>query len=89
MIIQAIMMMFSRLSARLPAMTVGLALLSATAMGGASWYTARSALIDAAQDRLQLAAAARRDGIELVADRMQADFQAVARTRRSSRTSPT
>ncbi|MCJ2051190.1 methyl-accepting chemotaxis protein [Methylobacterium sp. J-070] len=72
------MMMFSRLSARLPAMTVGLALLSATAMGGASWYTARSALIDAAQDRLQLAAAARRDGIELVADRMQADFQAVA-----------
>ncbi len=72
------MTLLSRLSARLPAMTVGLALLSATAMGGFSWYTARSGLMSAAQDRLQLAAAARRDGIELVADRMQADFLAVA-----------
>ena len=72
------MTMLSRLSARLPAMTVGLALLSATAMGGFSWYTARSGLMDAAHERLQLAAAARRDGIELVADRMQADFLAVA-----------
>ncbi|MCJ2134368.1 methyl-accepting chemotaxis protein [Methylobacterium sp. J-026] len=72
------MTLLSRLSVRLPAMTVGLALLSATAMGGFSWYTARSGLMSAAQDRLQLAAAARRDGIELVADRMQADFLAVA-----------
>jgi methyl-accepting chemotaxis protein len=72
------MITLSRLSARLPAMTVGLALLSATAMGGFSWYTARSGLMDAAHERLQLAAAARRDGIELVADRMQADFLAVA-----------
>ncbi|MGH1589292.1 methyl-accepting chemotaxis protein [Methylobacterium phyllosphaerae] len=69
---------FSRLSARLPATTVGLALLSATAMGGFSWYSARSGLMTAAHERLELAAAARRDGIELVADRMQADFQAVA-----------
>lgn len=59
-------------------MTVGLALLSATTMGGFSWYTARSVLMDAAQDHLQLAAAARRDNVEQVADRMQADFQAVA-----------
>ena len=72
------MAMFSRLSARLPAMTVGLALLSATAMGGFSWYSARSGLIDAAHERLQLAASARRDGIELMADRMQADFAAAS-----------
>ena len=71
-------MMFSRLSSRLPTMTIGLALLSATVMGGLSWYSAQSGLIGAAQDRLQLAAAARRDGLELVADRMQADFSAVA-----------
>ena len=68
----------SRLSVRLPAMIIGLALLSATVMGGFSWYTARSGLIGAAQERLQLAAAARRDGIELLADRMQADLLAVA-----------
>ncbi|MEL6059988.1 MULTISPECIES: methyl-accepting chemotaxis protein [unclassified Methylobacterium] len=72
------MTLLSRLSVRLPAMIIGLALLSATVMGGLSWYTARSGLIDAAQERLQLAAAARRDGVELVADRMQADLLAVA-----------
>ncbi|TXN45987.1 methyl-accepting chemotaxis protein [Methylobacterium sp. WL7] len=72
------MVVLSRLSSRLPAMTIGLALLSATAMGGFSWYSAKSGLIDAANERLQLAAAARRDGIELVADRMQADFLATS-----------
>ncbi|SDO24709.1 Methyl-accepting chemotaxis protein [Methylobacterium phyllostachyos] len=72
------MVILSRLSVRLPAMTIGLALLSAIVMGGFSWYTARSGLISAAQDRLQLAAAAHRDGIELVADRLEADFQAIA-----------
>ena len=72
------MVVLSRLSSRLPAMTIGLALLSATAMGGFSWYSAKSGLIDAANERLQLAAAARRDGIELVADRMQADFLAAS-----------
>ncbi len=41
-------------------------------------YSARSGLITAAHERLELAAAARRDAIELVADRMQADFKAVA-----------
>src|SRR5919205_998821 len=72
------MVKLSRLSTRLPSMTVGLALLSATAMGGFSWYSARSGLMTAAHGRLQIAAAARRDGIELVADRMQADFLAAA-----------
>ena len=68
----------SRLGVRLPATTIGLALLSAAAMGGFSWSAAKSGLIEAADARLDLAAAARRDGIELVADRMQADFLSVA-----------
>ncbi|WP_193763310.1 methyl-accepting chemotaxis protein [Methylorubrum sp. Q1] len=68
----------SRLGVRLPATTIGLALLSAAAMGGFSWSSARSGLIEAAGARLELAAAARRDGIELVADRMQADFLTAA-----------
>lgn len=68
----------SRLGIRLPATTIGLALLSGAAMGGFSWSSARSGLIEAAGARLELAAAARRDGIELVADRMQADFLAAA-----------
>ncbi|KQS75487.1 chemotaxis protein [Methylobacterium sp. Leaf361] len=72
------MISLSRLSTRLPATTVGLALLSATAMGGFSWYSARAGLMTAAHERLELAAAARRDAIELVADRAQADFLAVA-----------
>ena len=68
----------SRLGVRLPATIIGLALLSAAAMGSFSWSSARSGLIEAADARLELAAAARRDGIELVADRMQADFLSAA-----------
>ncbi|MFC6792088.1 methyl-accepting chemotaxis protein [Methylobacterium komagatae] len=68
----------SRLSTRLPAMTIGLALMSAATMGGISWYSARASLLTAAGDRLQLAASARRDSIELTADRLHADFVAVA-----------
>ncbi|MGC5780646.1 methyl-accepting chemotaxis protein [Methylobacterium sp. NFXW15] len=68
----------SRLSTRLPAMTIGLALMSAATMGGISWYSARASLLTAAGDRLQLAASARRDSIELTAERMHADFVAVA-----------
>ncbi|BAU92840.1 methyl-accepting chemotaxis sensory transducer [Methylorubrum populi] len=67
-----------RISTRLPAATIGLALLSATAMGALSWSSAKSGLVEAAGERLQLAAEARRDAIELVADRMQADFLSVA-----------
>lgn len=72
------MINLSRLGIRLPATTIGLALLSAAAMGGFSWSAAKSGLTEAASSRLELAAAARRDGIELVADRMQADFLSAA-----------
>ncbi len=47
-------------------------------MGGISWYSARTSLLKAASERLHLAASARQDSIELTADRMQADFVAVA-----------
>ncbi|UMY16316.1 methyl-accepting chemotaxis protein [Methylobacterium organophilum] len=66
------------LKVRLPATTIGLALLSAAAMGGFSWNSARSSLIDAARDRLQLAATAQRDSIGLMADRLQADLLTIA-----------
>ncbi|MBE7199759.1 MAG: HAMP domain-containing protein [Parafilimonas terrae] len=72
------MINLSRLGVRLPAATIGLALLSAAAMGGFSWSAAKSGLIEAAGARLELAAAAKRDGIELIADRMQADFLSAA-----------
>lgn len=72
------MIISSRLSVRLPAMTIGLALMSAATMGGISWYSARAGLLKAAGERLHLAASARRDSIEVMADRMQADFIAVA-----------
>ncbi|GJE54203.1 MULTISPECIES: methyl-accepting chemotaxis protein [Methylobacterium] len=72
------MTFLSKLSVRLPAATIGLALLSATAMGGFSWYSAKSGLVAAADERLQLAATLRKDGIELVADRLRADFLATA-----------
>ncbi|GJD93554.1 hypothetical protein OCOJLMKI_0749 [Methylobacterium iners] len=47
------MSLFTSLNVRLPAATVGLALLSAAAMGGLSWYAARAGLTEAAQERLQ------------------------------------
>ncbi|MBE7244165.1 MAG: HAMP domain-containing protein [Actinomycetospora chiangmaiensis] len=72
------MLLSSRLSVRLPAMTIGLALLSAATMGGISWYSARASLLKGAGERLHLAASARRDSLELTADRMQADFVAAA-----------
>ncbi|KQP32208.1 MULTISPECIES: methyl-accepting chemotaxis protein [unclassified Methylobacterium] len=69
---------YSSLKIRLPAITVGLALVSATAMGGLSWYFARSGLMEGAQDRLQLAATARKIGIELVAERAAGDLATTA-----------
>ena len=66
------------LNFRLPAITVGLALVSATVMGGLSWYSARAGLTDAAQERLQFAASARKAGIELVAERVAGDLVTVA-----------
>jgi len=66
------------LNFRLPAITVGLALVSATVMGGLSWYSARSGLVDAARERLQFAASARKAGIELIAERIGGDLVTVA-----------
>jgi methyl-accepting chemotaxis protein len=68
----------SKLSTRLPAAMIGLALLSATAMGGFSWYSAKAGLFDAARERLQLAASLRKDSVELTADRLRTDFEVAA-----------
>ncbi|WP_036270506.1 hypothetical protein [Methylobacterium sp. WSM2598] len=72
------MAVFASLRARLPAMTVGLALLSAGAMGSLSWYAARAGLVDSAQERLAFAATARKTGIELAAARLVDEVQALA-----------
>lgn len=72
------MSLFTSLNVRLPAATVGLALLSAAAMGGLSWYAARAGLTEAAQERLQFAATARKTAIELVADRAKGDLMTAA-----------
>ncbi|SFV11947.1 Methyl-accepting chemotaxis protein [Methylobacterium sp. 174MFSha1.1] len=68
----------SKLAVRLPSTIVGLALVSATVMGGLSWYSAKSSLVAAVQDRLALAATATGHGIALVADQAKADFAAAA-----------
>ncbi|AWN48697.1 chemotaxis protein [Methylobacterium terrae] len=68
----------SKLAVRLPSTIVGLALVSATVMGGLSWYSARSSLVSSVQDTLRLAATATGHGVALVADRAQADFAAAA-----------
>ncbi len=72
------MLSLSRLSARLPAAMIGLALVSATAMGGFSWSSAKDGLFDAARERLQLAASLRKDSVELTADRLMTDFEVAA-----------
>ena len=68
----------SKLSTRLPAAMIGLALLSATAMGGFSWSSAKSGLFEAARERLQLAASLRKDSVELTAERLRTDFEVAA-----------
>ncbi|KMO41416.1 methyl-accepting chemotaxis protein [Methylobacterium aquaticum] len=72
------MFSLSKLAVRLPSTIVGLALVSATVMGGLSWYSAKSSLVSAVQDRLQLAATATGHGIALVADQARSDFAAAA-----------
>ena len=72
------MLTLSKLAVRLPATIVGLALVSSSVMGGLSWYTARSSLVSAVEDRLRLAATATGHGMALVADRAQAEFVAAA-----------
>ncbi|NEU12067.1 HAMP domain-containing protein [Methylobacterium sp. BTF04] len=72
------MSLFASLNTRLPAIIVGLALVSSTAMGGLSWYSARAGLVAAAEDRLDLAATARKTGIELVVERAGGDLATTA-----------
>lgn len=68
----------STLKVRLPATTIGLALLSATLMGGISWHAAREGMIVETGERLRSAAVARGEAIELLADRARADFLSAA-----------
>jgi methyl-accepting chemotaxis protein len=72
------MLAFSSLKVRLPAVTIGLALVSATALAGLSWSFAKSGLVEAAQERLQLAVTGRKIGIELVAERALGDLVTAA-----------
>ncbi|MFE1597808.1 methyl-accepting chemotaxis protein [Methylobacterium sp. ID0610] len=74
------MSLLASLKVRLPATTVGLALISAAAMGTLSWYAARDGLVTAVQERLAFAATARKAGIELVAGRLADEVQALAGT---------
>ncbi|MFH6785588.1 methyl-accepting chemotaxis protein [Methylobacterium sp. MA0201] len=72
------MLSLSKLAVRLPATIVGLALVSASVMGGLSWYSAKSSLVSSVQDTLRLAATATGQGIAMTAERAQADFVAAA-----------
>ncbi|WP_024816272.1 methyl-accepting chemotaxis protein [Methylopila sp. 73B] len=72
------MSVLSTLKVRLPATTIGLALLSAGLMGALSWHSAKQGLIDEANQRLRSAAVARSESVELLAERAKADFIAVA-----------
>lgn len=68
----------SSLNVRLPVMIVGLAMVSTALMGSLSWYSARSGLTSAVQERLEFAATARKTGLELIADRARGDLIATA-----------
>ena len=68
------MPVFSSLNVRLPVITVGLALLSAAAMGTLSWYSARAGLVEAAHERLQFAATAKKTTLELIGNRAVGDL---------------
>ncbi|MBD8891102.1 methyl-accepting chemotaxis protein [Roseibium litorale] len=59
---------------KLPAIIVGLALVSAATMGFIGWSGARTALSDAAETRLMLAADARKDLLEASARRISLSF---------------
>ena len=69
---------FTSLNVRLPAITVGLALLSTTVMGGLSFKTSRDGLVEAASERLQFAASARKQGLEIVFERAVSDLGTVS-----------
>ena len=71
-------MMFDGLKFRIPAVNVGLALVSVATMAFLSWQTAQSGLIGAAKDRLQFAATARKSSVEQIFDRVQSDLSYLA-----------
>lgn len=72
------MSVFSSLNVRLPAITVGLALLSAATMGTLGWYSARAGLIEAAHERLDFAATAKKTSLELIGNRAVGDLATVS-----------
>ncbi|MBH0239315.1 methyl-accepting chemotaxis protein [Methylobrevis albus] len=72
--------MRATLKLKLPLVIVGLALLSAAVIGGIGWSGARSALADAAVDRLSLAAEGRRALLQATAEGIQLDLDNVAGT---------
>jgi len=72
--------MFSTLKLRLPVVIVGLALVSAAVVGAIGWSGARSALSDAAVDRLSLAADGRAAVLEMTAARVRADLESLGGT---------
>jgi methyl-accepting chemotaxis protein len=70
--------MLDGLKFRIPAVNVGLALVSVATMAFLSWQTAQSGLIGAAKDRLQFAATARKSSVEQIFDRVQSDLSYLA-----------
>ncbi|ODN68763.1 HAMP domain-containing protein [Methylobrevis pamukkalensis] len=65
---------------KMPVVIVGLALVSAAAMGFIGWQGARGALAEAAVERLSLAADGRKDLMEAVARRVRLDLVNIAET---------
>ncbi|RUP00013.1 methyl-accepting chemotaxis protein [Hyphomicrobium sp.] len=63
---------------RIPAAIVGLGLFSAAVIGVIGWSQARTALTNAASDRLMLAAQSRKTSLELVADKLRGDMLFIA-----------
>ena len=66
--------MLDGLRFRIPAVNVGLALVSVAVMAMLSWETAQSGLADAARERLKFAATTRKTSIELIFDRVRSDL---------------
>lgn len=73
--------MFKSLGIRIPAFNIGLALVSSLIMAFFCWETARTALVDAAKDKLAFAAAARKTSIDQVFARARSDIAMLAASR--------
>ena len=72
------MSLLSSLNVRLPFITVGLALLSAATMGTVGWYSAREGLVEAANEKLEFAATAKKTTIELIGNRALGDLATIS-----------